>query len=530
MSEGFSRFGTGEASTKFESLLAIEKDPVAAQTLRLRSFYRAFSEGAAPNEFYEVIRGQRTTGSLALFPEWAAAERHVWHATLGELDEEILHKRIDGVLGGNRNWVLLGGPPCQAYSLVGRARMTGIGAAARASADNLEGLRDAKRKDFAGDHRHRLYREYLRIVAAHEPAVFVMENVKGILSSKLSDQNGGQSGLVFEQIRSDLSKPAVALQDDASSAEAVRRSRGHTYRLYSLIVGGERSDGDLRHREFVIRAEDFGVPQKRHRVILLGVRDDVEPKPSPLPAKASSNVKDVLNQLPRLRSGITNEKVGWQEWQATVRKEVFRAWQSIPEPVRHVIESATVNGLPAEIGSAFVAVDMPRPNSELAGWYHDNRLGGVIQHESRSHMRSDLGRYIFAAATAQATGSSPKLEEWPSELLPNHKNVAYDKENGRAVASGFSDRFKVQLWDEPSSTITSHISKDGHYFIHPDPRQCRSLTVREAARLQTFPDNYFFCGNRTQQYHQVGNAVPPYLACQIAGVVAELLESAGRSG
>jgi DNA (cytosine-5)-methyltransferase 1 len=145
-------------------------------------------------------------------------------------------------------------------------------------------------------------------------------------------------------------------------------------------------------------------------------------------------------------------------------------------------------------------------------------------------MRSDLGRYIFAAATAQATGSSPKLEEWPSELLPNHKNVAYDKENGRAVASGFSDRFKVQLWDEPSSTITSHISKDGHYFIHPDPRQCRSLTVREAARLQTFPDNYFFCGNRTQQYHQVGNAVPPYLACQIAGVVAELLESAGRSG
>jgi DNA (cytosine-5)-methyltransferase 1 len=145
-------------------------------------------------------------------------------------------------------------------------------------------------------------------------------------------------------------------------------------------------------------------------------------------------------------------------------------------------------------------------------------------------MRSDLGRYIFAAATAEVTGRSPKLEDWPLELLPDHKNVTYDAETGRAVSSGFSDRFKVQVWEEPSSTVTSHISKDGHYFIHPDPRQCRSLTVREAARLQTFPDNYFFCGNRTQQYHQVGNAVPPFLACQIAGIVAELLNSADQSG
>jgi DNA (cytosine-5)-methyltransferase 1 len=145
-------------------------------------------------------------------------------------------------------------------------------------------------------------------------------------------------------------------------------------------------------------------------------------------------------------------------------------------------------------------------------------------------MASDLARYAYAAAVAETTGVSPKLEKWPRQLLPRHRNVSHDEAGGLTTAEGFSDRFKVQVWDEPASTVTSHISKDGHYFIHPDPLQCRSLTVREAARLQTFPDNYYFCGNRTQQYHQVGNAVPPYLACQIAGVVAKLFEDEGLVG
>jgi DNA (cytosine-5)-methyltransferase 1 len=108
-------------------------------------------------------------------------------------------------------------------------------------------------------------------------------------------------------------------------------------------------------------------------------------------------------------------------------------------------------------------------------------------------------------------------------LLPEHRNV--DRSNVDEAI--FKDRFRVQLAHRCSMTVTSHIGKDGHAFIHPDPFQCRSLTAREAARLQTFPDSYVFLGNRTSQYTQIGNAVPPYLASQIASVVADLLRKAG---
>ena len=165
-------------------------------------------------------------------------------------------------------------------------------------------------------------------------------------------------------------------------------------------------------------------------------------------------------------------------------------------------------------GSAFIPSEVVVDQSTVFGsWIADENLRGVLHHETRAHMVNDLKRYWFAASRAAASGFSPKLRDLPEELLPNHANALSD-------SRPFEDRFRVQVFGGPATTVVSHIAKDGHYYIHPDPMQMRSFTVREAARLQTFPDNYYFCGNRTSKFHQVGNAVPPLLANQIANSVS----------
>ena len=147
----------------------------------------------------------------------------------------------------------------------------------------------------------------------------------------------------------------------------------------------------------------------------------------------------------------------------------------------------------------------------------------ICNHESRGHIVEDLYRYLYAACFALVQKKSPLLADFPQELHPKHKSV-----KDALKGTKFNDRFRVQLKDKPATTIASHISKDGHYYIHPDPCQCRSLSVREAARLQTFPDNYFFEGPRTAQYVQVGNAVPPLLANQIAEVIFDIFKQSKR--
>jgi DNA (cytosine-5)-methyltransferase 1 len=244
--------------------------------------------------------------------------------------------------------------------------------------------------------------------------------------------------------------------------------------------------------------------------------------------KNKTTVRDVLNGMPSLRSGLTH-KDSAEAWVSALRqaiRTVSGAASCLPPPSR-----AEFRGLMKDLVTALDLYEpLPRTASQPAGvsdhcpkdlreWLLDPRLNVLVNNETRSHMPSDLARYQFAAVYGEIEGFSPKADAYPESLAPAHVSWSSGK---------FPDRFRVQVADKPSSTITSHISKDGHYFIHPDPEQCRSLTVREAARLQTFPDNYLFKGNRTQQFVQVGNAVPPFLAKQIAEALISILQSDSR--
>ena len=166
----------------------------------------------------------------------------------------------------------------------------------------------------------------------------------------------------------------------------------------------------------------------------------------------------------------------------------------------------------------------------IVGQASEGRRELVLNHQTRGQISEDLGRYLFCAAWSAVNHRSPVLADFPTELLPEHENVKAAAKDGGLENIAFGDRFRVQVKDEPSTTVTSHISKDGHGFIHYDPYQCRSLTVREAARLQAFPDDYFFCGPRTEQYRQVGNAVPPELAAMIAELLFKVLPVGVRGG
>ncbi len=479
--------------------MAIEKDKWAHATLTLRNFWRQFPRGSAPDEYYDYIRGQLDgPGELAsaFAAQWTKARQIAWQAELGRTPFSEVRKRVSASIGDSKYWALLGGPPCQAYSVMGRARMGG-------------------QEHFSSDHRHTLYREYLKVVATFAPTVFVMENVKGILSSKFQEK------LIFPQVLRDMRRPWETL-DDHSRAEIREPPNPPEYRVYSFAVQAAHEE-ELTPRDFILESEHFGIPQRRHRVILLGVRADYDARPEVLyPAgKSKITLREVIGNMPVIRSRIS-AKDSLDEWRRVAGAMLRSGYLSdIKDKELKSIIRRNVGrvGDISEYGGAFVSGDSS--SGELTRWLLDPRLGGVVQHESRSHMESDIHRYIFASSYATRFGKSPKLEDFPPRLWPDHANAVSD-ESGRVA--NFRDRFRVQVWDEPATTVTSHIAKDGHYFIHPDPRQCRSLTVREAARLQTFPDNYFFEGGRTQQFQQIGNAVPPFLAYQCAHIVADVIQ------
>jgi DNA (cytosine-5)-methyltransferase 1 len=501
LSEGFASYSFG-GRTPFRVVLSIEKDPVAFETLRLRSFYRQFKRDEVPEDYYRFLRGEISRKALYRRHQgqYNQAKKETWRMTLGSgrISQERLNMRIEQSLGGAKNWILVGGPPCQAYSLIGRVK--------------IKNESTKKNKDFEKDHRHFLYREYLKIISDLNPPIFVMENVPGLISSKVSGKS------TFKMILNDLRRPVKAITE--LNNEQKDSDENVAYNIYSLVKR-KKNNEELQDSDYVIRTENLGLPQARHRVILLGVRSDLRKVPSELKVSTKrATVRDAISDLPRIRSRLSKEEDTTENWKTAIRDIGYTEWFS---ELKDDIE------LKNELLSNINKIDETNSNgcefipTELNGmycneWFYDKRLGGVCNHTTRSHIREDLHRYLFASSYVTVYNKSPKIKDFPASLRPNHKNL------DKAVCDGlFSDRFRVQLWEKPSTTITSHISKDGHYYIHPDPTQCRSLTVREAARLQTFPDNYFFTGNRTMQYHQVGNAVPPLLAHTIAHVVYNML-------
>lgn len=507
LAEGFSSVRTDDGKRPFRIALSVEKDVAAHTTLLLRSFLRQFDE--LPPEYYRFLNGEAPEPDWrSSYPgQWAAAEREALLLELGHEDTaEVLNPRLDEIANAYQgNVILIGGPPCQAYSLAGRARNRGV-------------------KGYVAeeDRRHYLYQEYIDILGRLRPAAFVMENVKGMISSSL---NGDK---VFERVLEDLSAP---------------NGRKDEYQLVPLSTQPTRQlrTSGIRPstNEFVIRTEDFGLPQMRHRVIVVGIRHDVARRINEARLatgllrdtdEARSSVRHVLGGMPKLRSGLSRAKdseAAWREEVSDAMADVVEMVSALPNEVAEALCEPAIDykrrfnsdeAILPRSGDRPVGIGADCPN-ELRSWILDAELKALANNETRSHMPSDFARYFFTALYGEVFGASPKMRHFPPGLAPDHRSW---------TIGSFPDRFRVQLWDQPSTTVTSHISKDGHYYIHPDPLQCRSLTVREAARLQTFPDNYLFRGNRTQQYVQVGNAVPPFLAKKLAQSVLKTLESGSQ--
>lgn len=496
LAEGFSALRTMTGRSRFRIALSIEKDPSAYRTLRLRAFLRKFG-AAFPPEYYDFLNGV-TVGEPdweRLHPaRWAAACDETRCMELGTREANVfVHRRLGRLREehGGRT-VLLGGPPCQVYSVAGRSRNAGkVGY----NADE--------------DDRLLLYEHYVRALWRLRPAVAVMENVKGMLSAR---RNGKA---IFPEVM-----------------QMLRHAGGiDAYRLFALAPAYDSVSRDEAPgpKDYLVRAEEHGVPQARHRVFVICVRSDVaailpeEWRPRLERRDDRVSVHDVIGSMPGLRSRLSGGDDA-RAWQLAVRAACERILANRPrmsreedcrfrEAIGCALAAADGRPLPWRKACGHVVLPAGCP-AGLRDWIFDEKIKMLPNNETRGHVAADLERYLFGAVYVRAFGRFPKTPDFPEAFMPPHENWHTGK---------FDDRYRVQLADGPSTTVTSHLSKDGHYFIHPDPGQCRSLTVREVARLQTFPDNYYFHGSRTQQYVQVGNAVPPFLARQIAGIIWRLL-------
>lgn len=475
LGEGFASFRRGSV---FDVRLSVEMDRAACETLRGRKAIH-FANANGDKAFVARYRNRLLQGMREPLNECLGAHlqslvsQRVLKAEMGTTEgDALLYGALENIRVGD-NAVVIGGPPCQAYSKVGRSRNKGI-------------------KSYVAelDSRNYLYQEYLRVLDYLRPAVFVMENVQGINSATVD------GGRIIGRVLDDLRNPGKATRGRASAR----------YRLFSLTQSCELSEEDDPNT-LLVKCERFGIPQARHRVIIFGVRSDINKEPGRLKHSRSTTLREAIGHYPPLRAGLT-----------AFNDQSRQLYGDTLTPYLEVMLRQAAGSSYSNLISYYKKniANLKRRKYQYVPQEDHYATVGLANHYSRRHMVEDLVRYFHAATWSEFHGLSPKgVRDFDLPILrPNHKNW------GTQI---FQDRFRCQVWDQPSTTVVSHISKDGHYFIHPDPAQCRSLSVREAAALQTFPDSYVFEGPQTAQYRQVGNAVPVMLAKQIAAIVEKLL-------
>lgn len=401
LGEGFAAYKNGSI---FDIALSAEMESSAYKTLTLRSFFRKIrGDQKALNAYYSFCESADSPHPGELFPlAWKAAQAEAHQLTLGDPGH---NKQLDELLNQAQlhedQTVLIGGPPCQAYSLVGRARNMG-------------------KQDYVAenDHRHFLYKEYLRILHRSRPAVFVMENVKGILSAQV----GGK--LVFHDILRDLTDPGKALG---------KRS-GARYTIHSLVSRVKFAPGDnpeeLDASEFIIKAEKFGIPQARHRVILLGVREDLGYDGTKfLRESGQIFVQDAFSGMPLLRSKLSTDDSD-KKWHEAMHRHANNLYKDALDKGMGTLAAELKAGMISMNGNLGTgALRFPRQNTSQGQtsfhkWVNDPKLNVWLNHETRSHMSSDLARYYFTAVFGQTFNRSPKghLDFSLKDLAPEHAN------------------------------------------------------------------------------------------------------------
>jgi len=393
LSEGFIQAG-------FKPIAHVEMNKDACDTLKTRTAFHYLKENERVDEYYEYLKGKISRDEL-----WSKVPLHLIKSVINKeispktlpeifevIDKELLNNKVDLVIGG---------PPCQAYSVAGRAR-----------------------KNMNDDPRNHLYKHYVKFLKRYKPKMFVFENVPGILSAS----NGEYLEKIFK---------------------AVKREG------YNL-------------EKKVLNAKNFNVLQDRKRVIIIGWRKELKFE---YPKFEEKEIQ--FEVLTHLFSDLPKLKSGQGEWN--------------------------------------VSKYVKNTNTYLESTGIRNGIDFTTQHIARFNNENDLKIYRIAVEKWISENKRLNYAELPKELI-KHSNT-----------KTFSNRFQVVNHKGISHTVVAHICADGHYYIHPDINQNRSITVREAARIQSFPDDYFFESSRTAAFKQIGNAVPVLMAKGIADKIKEMI-------